>query len=85
MWPLTSSYHGGSQTKLGPKRACGCKVIQVFVSVTDGGQTDGRNLDPLVSLHLGGLDKNEMKSTSFYISLYNNEITLQTSEISIRI
>ena len=24
----------------------------------DGGQTDGRNLDPLVSLHLGGLDKN---------------------------
>ena len=25
----------------------------------DGGQTDGRNLDPLVSLHLGGLDKNK--------------------------
>ena len=24
----------------------------------DGRRTDGRNLDPLVSLHLGGLDKN---------------------------
>ena len=35
-------------------RACGCIVIQVFVSVTHG-----RNLDPLVSLHLGGLDKNK--------------------------
>ena len=26
----------------------------------DGGQTDGCNLDPIVSLHLGGLDKNNI-------------------------
>ena len=51
---------GHLPTKFGYKQMQCWKVIQVFVSVTDG-QTDGRNLDPLVSpprLHLGGLDKN---------------------------
>ena len=40
---------GHLPTKFGYKQMQGWKVIQVFVSVTDGGQTDGRNLDPLVS------------------------------------
>ena len=48
---------GHLPTKFGYKQMQGWKVIQVFVSVTDG-RTDGRNLDPLVSLHLGGRDKN---------------------------
>ena len=37
---------GHLPTKFGYKQMQGWKVIHVFVSVTDGGQTDGRNLDP---------------------------------------
>ena len=52
---------GHLPTKYGYKQMQGWKVIQVFVSVTDG-----RNLDPLVSLHLCGLDKKGDHSYLFY-------------------
>ena len=62
---------GHLPTKFGYKQMQGWKVIQVFVSVPDGrmedgGQTDGRNLDPLVSppprWARHGLDKNHVVS-----------------------
>ena len=49
---------GHLQTKVGYKQAYGWKFIQVFIRRTEDRQTDGCNLDPLVSLHLGGLGKN---------------------------
>ena len=43
---------------------------------TDGGwQTDGRNLDPLVSLHLGGLDQKLPTYLPYYsVARYTNTI-----------
>ena len=56
MWPLTPEYHGGqyraSTNQVWLQTDAGLESYSSFYKRhrrTDGGQTDGRNLDPLVS------------------------------------
>ena len=49
--------------------------VSSVVSVTDG-RTDGRNLDPLVSLHLGGLHKNQKTMCTLTVYLFQNKLFL---------
>ena len=51
---------GHLPTKFGYKQMQGWKVIQVFVSITDGRTEDRRTrFGSLSLLYLGGLDKND--------------------------